>query len=86
MRLARRQRARAAAQSAWDLALARYRAGLGTQLDVLAAQRPLLQFDQQIAALQAQRLAAAIDLDRALGGGMVLESPVTSTANTVVTP
>ena len=80
------KRARAAAQSAWDLALARYRAGLGTQLDVLAAQRPLLQFDQQIAALQAQRLATAIDLDRALGGGLVLEQPTTPIANTAVTP
>ena len=80
------QRARAAAQSAWDLAQARYRAGLGTQLDVLAAQRPLLQLDQQIAALQAQRLHAAIDLDRALGGGLVLEQLSTPIANTVVTP
>ena len=80
------RRARAAAQSAWDLAQTRYRAGLGTQLDVLAAQRPLLQLDQQIAALQAQRLAAAIDLDRALGGGLVLEQPTTPIANTAATP
>lgn len=80
------KRARAAAQSAWDLAQARYRAGLGTQLDVLSAQRPLLQLDQQIAALQAQRLSAAIDLDRALGGGLALEQPTTPIANTAVTP
>ncbi|MEO6104037.1 MAG: efflux transporter outer membrane subunit [Pseudoxanthomonas sp.] len=86
------KRARAAAQSAWDLAQARYRAGLGTQLDVLSAQRPLLQFDQQVAALQAQRLAASVDLDRALGGGLVLESapvPAPSTtpiADTVASP
>ena len=80
------KRARDAAQSAWDLAQARYRAGLGTQLDVLAAQRPLLQLDQQIAALQAQRLIAAIDLDRALGGGLVLEQPTTPLANTAATP
>ena len=80
------KRARAAAQSAWDLAQARYRAGLGTQLDVLSAQRPLLQLDQQIAALQAQRLSAAIDLDRALGGGLTLEQPTTPIANTAVTP
>jgi NodT family efflux transporter outer membrane factor (OMF) lipoprotein len=80
------KRAGAAAQSAWDLAQARYRAGLGTQLDVLAAQRPLLQLEQQIAALQAQRLAAAIDLDRALGGGLVLEPSTTPIADTAVTP
>ncbi|RDZ28913.1 efflux transporter outer membrane subunit [Lysobacter silvisoli] len=69
------QRARDAAQSAWQLAAARYRGGLGTQLDVLSAQRPLLQLDQQIAALRAQRYAAAIELDRALGGGLSLTSP-----------
>lgn len=70
------QRALTAAKSAWDLAQTRYRAGLGTQLDVLAAQRPLLQLDQQIAALQAQRLNAGIDLDRALGGGLIFEQPL----------
>jgi outer membrane protein TolC len=39
---------------------------------VLAAQQPLLQYDRQLAALRAQRLQAAVDLDRALGGGLVL--------------
>ena len=79
------QRGLNAATAAWDLAQTRYRAGLGTQLDVLAAQRPLLQLDQQIATLQAQRLGATIDLDRALGGGLVLEQP-TPIANTTATP
>lgn len=78
-------RARDAAKAAFGLAQARYRAGLGTQLDVLAAQRPLLQLEQQLAGLQAQRLQAAIDLDAALGGGLVLESP-SSTADASVTP
>ncbi len=67
--------ARDAAQSAWDIATSRYRAGLGTQLDVLAAQRPLLELDRQLTVLRAQRLAASIDLDRALGGGLVLAAP-----------
>lgn len=67
--------ARDAAQAAITLASQRYRAGLGTQLDVLGAQRPLLQLDQQLAALRAQRFAASVDLDRALGGGLVLTSP-----------
>lgn len=62
--------ARDAARQAFDLAASRYKAGLGTQLDVLAAQRPLLQLDAQLAALRAQRYLAAIDLDRALGGGL----------------
>ena len=66
--------ARDAAQSAWDIATSRYRAGLGTQLDVLAARRPLLELDRQLTVLRAQRLAASIDLDRALGGGLVLDT------------
>ena len=78
--LASTQQARDAAQAALSLATQRYRAGLGTQLDVLAAQRPLLQIDQQLAALRAQRLDAAIDLDRALGGGLALTSPDTDIA------
>lgn len=67
--------ARDAAAKAHELARMRYRAGLGTQLDVLAAQRPLLQLDQQLAALRAQRYVASIDLDRALGGGLDLHAP-----------
>jgi NodT family efflux transporter outer membrane factor (OMF) lipoprotein len=67
--------ARDAAQAAWDIATSRYKAGLGTQLDVLAAQRPLLESDRQLTVLRAQRLAASIDLDRALGGGLVLPTP-----------
>jgi NodT family efflux transporter outer membrane factor (OMF) lipoprotein len=72
-----------AAAAAWQLAQSRYHAGLGTQLDVLAAQQPLLQLDQQLAALRAQRLTAVIDLDRALGGGLnpVAPAPDSNLAN-----
>ncbi len=70
-----------AAQAAWQLAQTRYHAGLGTQLDVLAAQQPLLQLDQRLAALRAQRLNAAIDLDRALGGGLALVAPSSNGLN-----
>jgi NodT family efflux transporter outer membrane factor (OMF) lipoprotein len=76
--LASAQQAHAAARAAWQLAQTRYHAGLGTQLDVLAAQQPLLQVEQQLAALHAQRLKAMIDLDRALGGGLEL-APVPQT-------
>lgn len=72
--------ARAAAQAAWRLANTRYRAGLDSQLEVLAAQRPLLQSEQQLAALRAQRISAAIDLDRALGGGLAPAPPATPIA------
>ncbi|BCT93333.1 multidrug RND transporter [Lysobacter helvus] len=68
--------ARDAAQRAYDLSTARYKAGLGTQLDVLAAQRPLFQLDQQRDALTAQRLTATVDLQRALGGGLQIAHPI----------
>jgi outer membrane protein TolC len=77
-----------AAQAAWQLAQTRYRAGIGTQIDVLVAQKPLLQLDQQLAALRAQRITAAIDLDRALGGGLALAATPSdlsmSTHNTLI--
>lgn len=75
------QQAQAAANAALDLAQARYKAGLGTQLDVLAAQKPLLQIEQQAAGLRAQRYAAGIDLNRALGGGLEVASPNTTASN-----
>lgn len=71
--------ARDAASAAWQLAQTRYHAGLGTQLDVLAAQQPLLQLEQQLAALHAQRLTAVVDLDRALGGGLKPDVPPSAT-------
>ncbi|KAB8172505.1 multidrug RND transporter, partial [Lysobacter maris] len=74
--------ARDAADDAWRIAVDRYRAGIGTQLDVLAAQQPLLQLDQLRAALRAQRLIAGVDLDTALGGGLALQSPDTPLATT----
>ena len=73
--IASARQARDAAQSALSLAKTRYKAGLATQMDVLNAQRPLLQLDQLIAALRAQRLVATVDLDQALGGGLELTAP-----------
>lgn len=70
--------AREAARKAWSLAENRYRAGLGTQLEVLTAQRPLLQLDQLSVALLAQRRITAVDLAVALGGGMSPSSPSSS--------
>lgn len=70
--------ARDAAQAALDLASQRYQAGLGTQLDVLSAQAPLLQLDQQLSSVRAQRYTAVVDLDQALGGGLTPEAPSSS--------
>src|SRR3546814_7316044 len=73
--------ARDAAQSALEIADTRYSAGLGTQLDVLSAQRPLLQLEHQLAALTARRYAATVDLARALGGGLAPAGPEGATSN-----
>ena len=67
--------ARDAAAKGYALVLQRQRAGLATQLDVLAAQAPLLRLDQQLAALVAARRIASIDLDQALGGGIATDAP-----------
>ena len=84
------RQARETAGKAHALVQQRYRAGLATQLDVLAAQRPLLQLDQQLAALNAKRRTAAIDLDQALGGGIAASgaavSAATASAPTPIAP
>ncbi|RXR08318.1 efflux transporter outer membrane subunit [Pseudoxanthomonas composti] len=73
--------ARDAARAALELATSRYSAGIGNQLEVLTTQRPLLQLEQQLASLRAQRYAAAIDLDQALGGGLPLSAPQLSSSD-----
>lgn len=84
--LAASNRALEAARQARELASLRYGAGIGTQLDVLAAQRPLLQLQQQRVALRARRLLATIALDRALGGGLQLTAPASASANSDLPP
>lgn len=76
--LASTQQARDTAARAHALVLQRHRAGIASQLDVLAAQKPLLQLDQQLAALRAKRRTATIDLDQALGGGIAADAPTTA--------
>lgn len=64
------RRARDAAAKSASLMAQRRQAGLANQLDVLDAQRPLLQLDQQLATLLARRIDTAVNLDIALGGGL----------------
>jgi outer membrane protein TolC len=59
----------ASATQAYQLALERYRAGIGSYLQVLAAEAPLLEQKSQQANLRAHELELSIDLMRALGGG-----------------
>jgi len=80
--LATANEGRAAAQHAYDLSTARYRAGLGTQLDVLVAQRALFQVDQTLDTLRAQRLGATVALQRALGGGLAIAHPIDLSSST----
>ena len=62
--------ARDAVARAQGVAESRFRAGLATRIDALNAQRPVIQYDQQLAALRAQRRNVAADLAVALGGGL----------------
>ena len=59
----------ATAREAYDLALLRYREGLGNYLQVLSAEQPLLVQQALDVDLRARQLALSIDLARALGGG-----------------
>src|SRR5438094_518246 len=71
----RQQRAAVAtAREAYDLALLRYREGLGNYLQVLSAEQPLLAQQSLDADLHTRGLQLAINLARALGGGY--ETPV----------
>jgi NodT family efflux transporter outer membrane factor (OMF) lipoprotein len=59
----------ATARQAYELALERYRAGIGSYLQVLAAEAPLLEQHSLQANLRAHELELCINLMRALGGG-----------------
>jgi NodT family efflux transporter outer membrane factor (OMF) lipoprotein len=61
--------AQAAAESAYDLATQRYKAGLGTYLTVLNAEATVLAQRRLAADLKARALDVQIALIRALGGG-----------------
>jgi outer membrane protein TolC len=66
---AQQKAALATAREAYDLALLRYREGLGNYLQVLAAEQPLLTQQSLDADLHARELTLSINLIRALGGG-----------------
>lgn len=58
-----------------ELADQRYRNGIASSLDVLDAERELFSAQQSLVQARLLRLTNAIDLYRALGGGLVAESP-----------
>ena len=57
------------AEQAYALATERYRAGIGSYLQVLAAEAPLLEQKSLLANLSAHEIDVSINLIRALGGG-----------------
>jgi len=63
------QHALDAARRAYDLALMRYRAGLGTYLSVLSVESAVLEQRQRSLDLRARDYSSLIGLMRALGGG-----------------
>ena len=72
------------AQEAYDLALLRYREGIGNYLQVLSVEAPLLEQQSLDAELRARQLAIAVNLVRALGGGFDASlAPVASRADTL---
>jgi NodT family efflux transporter outer membrane factor (OMF) lipoprotein len=68
--------AQAAAESAYDLATQRYKAGLGTYLTVLNAEATVLNQRRLAADLKARALDVQIALIHALGGGYVADAKV----------
>jgi NodT family efflux transporter outer membrane factor (OMF) lipoprotein len=67
---AQQRHGQATAREAYDLAVLRYREGVGNLLEVLSAESQLLTQESLEADLRARRLALSINLIRALGGGV----------------
>lgn len=67
--------AQAAAEGAYEIALQRYRAGLGTYLNVLAAETAVLNQRRLAVDLAARALDTQVQLIRATGGGYRPEAP-----------
>ncbi len=70
----------AAAESAFELATQRYRAGLGNFLVVLTAEGNVLAQRRGASDLKARHLLAEVALSRALGGGVQAEAPAAAVA------
>lgn len=69
--------AQQAAARAYEVARARYTRGVSNYLDVTDAQRSSLSADRSAVQIRTQRLLAAVNLARALGGGWSPEASLT---------
>lgn len=68
-----------AAQRAHNVALSRYRNGLANYLEVLSAEEVLVGNQRTVANLQARSFVLDVAMAKALGGGMEMESPSSTT-------
>ena len=75
---AEQQAAQTAAEAAYDIALQRYRAGLGNYLNVLTAETSVLNQRRLAVDLAARALDTQVLLIRALGGGYQADASVTA--------
>lgn len=81
-----RQRAVASARRAAQLATDRYHSGIVSYLEVVDASRDVLQTERANAQLAGQRLIAAVQLVKALGGGWTQHQLFASTSGSVDQP
>ncbi|CAN7487500.1 efflux transporter outer membrane subunit [Variovorax paradoxus] len=81
---AEQRAAQAAAEGAYDIAVQRYRAGLGNYLNVLTAETAVLAQRRLAVDLAARALDTQVGLARALGGGW--QPPATATAAATASP
>ncbi len=79
---AQQREAQAAAEGAYEIAVQRYRAGLGNYLNVLTAESTVLAQRRQAVDLAARALEAQVGLARALGGGWQPPVAVADTGKT----
>ncbi|APW38725.1 RND transporter [Rhodoferax koreense] len=83
---AEQQQAESAAEGAYEIAVQRYRAGLGTYLNVLTAETNVLQQRRQRVDLAARALDTQVALIRALGGGYAPTAPASLAAAPAAAP
>ncbi|WP_158880952.1 efflux transporter outer membrane subunit [Rhodanobacter sp. L36] len=75
------QRAEDAADQAWQLALQRYQAGIGSYLEALSVRQQLLVARQAMASLHAQQIDLSVQLIQALGGGFQPQATPSPSSN-----
>ncbi|HEX6612412.1 MAG TPA: efflux transporter outer membrane subunit [Rhodanobacteraceae bacterium] len=67
--IAQYQHAQSSASQAYDLAMQRYRGGVGNYLEALTVRENLIGAERKLAALQTRRAGTMVQLIEALGGG-----------------